>query len=257
MGSVMSVSQSQLLSLKPSTTALARGKKWWRGASGRRERCTRGTTLYGARRHLSCWKRPAPLSEVAGPQVAVTGGNVVASVPLLGAPSMADSSAEAIDGSTLSFLLQHALEVKRKEEEEAVEAAELAELEEKVAVAECRLLAELQREREEATCITRRTWAALSGVEQYAVLWSSAKEKVKMRKGEEEKEEENKDKTDEALLAGFCDVPLVSGSHLFLVSLRIIVFGFFLVHCFFCIVLLFVVLRLGEFLFAVRAAFQR
>ena len=35
-------------------------------------------------------------------------------------PSLADSSAEAIDGSTLSFLLQHALGVKRKEEEEAV-----------------------------------------------------------------------------------------------------------------------------------------
>ena len=52
---------------------------------------------------------------------------------------MADSSAEAIDGSTLSFLLQHALEVKRKEEE-AVETAELAKLEEKVAAAEVRLL---------------------------------------------------------------------------------------------------------------------
>ena len=66
-------------------------------------------------------KRPTPLSEVTGPQVAVTDGYVAAGVPLLGAPSLADSSAEAIDGSTLSFLLQHALEVKRKEEEEAVE----------------------------------------------------------------------------------------------------------------------------------------
>ena len=60
----------------------------------------------------------------------------------LGAPSLADSSAEVIDGSTLSFLLQRALEVKRKEEEEeAVEAAELVELEEKLAAAEERLLA--------------------------------------------------------------------------------------------------------------------
>ena len=43
-------------------------------------------------------------------------GYVAAGVPLLGAPSLADSSAEVIDGSTLSFL-QHALDVKRKEEE--------------------------------------------------------------------------------------------------------------------------------------------
>ena len=42
----------------------------------------------------------------------------------------------SIDGSTLSFLLQRVLEVKRKEEEEAVEAAELVELEEKLAAAE-------------------------------------------------------------------------------------------------------------------------
>ena len=96
-------------------------------------------------------KRPAPLSEVTGPQAAVTDGYVAAGVPLLGAPSLAGSSAEAIDGSTLSFLLQHALEVKRKEEEEeeAVETAELAKLEEKVAAAERRLLVELQRDRDE------------------------------------------------------------------------------------------------------------
>ena len=50
-------------------------------------------------------ERPAPLSEVAGPQAAVTVGYVAASVPLLGAPSMASPSAETIDESTLSFLL--------------------------------------------------------------------------------------------------------------------------------------------------------
>ena len=127
--------------------------------------------------------RPAPLSEVTGPQAAVTSGYVAGIVPLLGAPSLAESSAEAIDGSTLSFLLQHALGDKRKEEEEeAVGVVELAELEEKVAVAESRLLVEIQRVWEEATRITRQTWAALSRVEQYAVLWSLAKEKVKKRK---------------------------------------------------------------------------
>ena len=56
---------------------------------------------------------------------------MAAGVPLLGAPSLADSLAEVIDGSTLSFLQQRALEVKKKEEE-AVEAAELVELEEKL-----------------------------------------------------------------------------------------------------------------------------
>ena len=50
-------------------------------------------------------ERPAPLSEVAGPQAAVTIGHVAAGVPLLGAPSMDSPSAEAIDESTLSFLL--------------------------------------------------------------------------------------------------------------------------------------------------------
>ena len=81
--------------------------------------------------------RPGVLQDPRPPLVeAVTVGYVAAGVPLLGAPSLADSSAEVIDGSTLSFLLQRALEVKRKEEEEAVEAAELVELEEKLAAAE-------------------------------------------------------------------------------------------------------------------------
>ena len=62
--------------------------------------------------------RPAPLPEVAGPQAAVMIGYVAAGVPLLGAPSMAGPSAEVIDGSTLSFLPQRALDVKRKEKEE-------------------------------------------------------------------------------------------------------------------------------------------
>ena len=62
-------------------------------------------------------ERPAPLSEVAGPQSAVTVGYVAAGVPLLGAPSMASPSAEAIDESTLSFLLAGNL-ARVKEEEE-------------------------------------------------------------------------------------------------------------------------------------------
>ena len=120
-------------------------------------------------------KRPAPLSEVTGPQAAVTNGYVAAGVPLLGAPSLADSSAEAIDGSTLSFLLQHALEVKRKEEEEAVETAELAKLEEKV-------LVELQRDRDEGVRVTAQTWDSLSRVEQLPVRWYVARDEVRKKK---------------------------------------------------------------------------
>ena len=138
-------------------------------------------------------KRPAPLSEVTGPQVAVTSGYVAASVPLLGAPSLADSSAEVIDGSTLSFLLQRALEVKRKEEEEeAVEAAELVELEEKVAVAESKLLLELRRDREEGTRITPQTWSSLSRVEQLAVHWFIAKEKVGKKREKRKKKKKRR-----------------------------------------------------------------
>ena len=127
-------------------------------------------------------KRPAPLSEVTGPQAAVAVGYAAAGVPLLGVPSLADSSAEAIDGSTLSFLLQHALEVKRKEEEEAMETAEMAKLEEKVAVAESKLLLELQRERDEGVRVTPQTWDSLSRVDQLAVRWFVAKEAVRKKK---------------------------------------------------------------------------
>ena len=102
-------------------------------------------------------------------------------MPLLGAPSLADSSAEVIDGSTLSFFLQRAQEVKRKEEE-AVEAAELVELEEKLAAAEERLLDVLRRDREEGTRVTRQTWSTLSRVEQLAVRWFMAKDAVEKRR---------------------------------------------------------------------------
>ena len=120
--------------------------------------------------------RPAPPSEVAGPQsAAATGGYVAAGVPLLGAPSLADSLAEAMDGSTLSFLLH---------EEEAVETAELeklAKLEKKVAAAEDRLLDALQQDREEGTRVTPQTWSTLSRVEQLAVHWFLAKDAVGKR----------------------------------------------------------------------------
>ena len=51
---------------------------------------------------------------------------MVAGVPLLGAPSMASPSAEAIDESTLSFLLAENLARVKEEEEEKEEEAVLA-----------------------------------------------------------------------------------------------------------------------------------
>ena len=54
--------------------------------------------------------RPGVLLDPGPPWVeAAAVGHVAAGVPLLGAPSLADSSAEVIDGSTFSFLLQHSL----------------------------------------------------------------------------------------------------------------------------------------------------
>ena len=82
-------------------------------------------------------ERPAPLSEVAGPQAAVTVGYVAAGVPLLGAPLMASPSAEAIDESTFSFLL--AGNVARVKEE-----AEKKELVVVLASKEQRLLVEME-----------------------------------------------------------------------------------------------------------------
>ena len=146
--------------------------------------------------------RPGVLQDPGPPLVeAVTVGYVAAGVPLLGAPSLADSSAEVIDGSTLSFLLQRALEVKRKEEEEAVEAAQLVELEEKLAAAEERVLAVLRRDQDEGTRVTRQTWSTLSRVDQHAVHWFLAKEEVgKKREKRKKKKRRRKWRTRQSLL---------------------------------------------------------
>ena len=127
---------------------------------------------------------------------AATDGYVAASVPLLGAPSLADSSAEAFDGCSLSFLLQRALEEKRKEEEEAaVEAAEMVELEEMAAAAERRLLEEVAWERVEAVRITPQSWSTLSRIDRAAVLWFVAKEKVDKRKAKRKRKRKRKKST--------------------------------------------------------------
>ena len=149
--------------------------------------------------------------------VAVAVGYAAVGVPLLGSPSLADSSAEAIDGCTLSFLQQRALEVKRKEEE-AVEEAELVELEEKLAAAEGRLLEVLRRDQDEGTRVTRQTWSTLSRVDQLAVHWFLVKGKVVKRRVKRKKNEEE-DETQEEMAWTFFLRALVSGSYLFDVGL--------------------------------------
>ena len=116
---------------------------------------------------------------------------MAARVPLLGAPSLADSSAEAIDGSTL----------------------------EEKAAAEGRLPVELQRGREEATRITRQTWAALSRVEQLAVEWCFAKDVDVKRRVKRKKKRRRTRRRRKWLVDVISMRPFVSGSHLFDVGL--------------------------------------
>ena len=101
-------------------------------------------------------------------------GYVAAGAPRL-APVVLVQDA-ALDDKTVAWLLERSLAERQGEEEEAVEAAVLAELEVKVAVAEDRLQVELQREREDGTRVSRQTWATLSRVEQLAVEWYLAKD---------------------------------------------------------------------------------
>ena len=68
----------------------------------------------------------------------------------------------------------------------------MAELEAQVAAAEDRLLVQLQREREEGTRVTRQTWSTLSRVEQLAVHWFLAKDKVEEKKGKWKKKKKKK-----------------------------------------------------------------
>ena len=68
--------------------------------------------------------RPAPLAEVAGPQVrAATVGYVTAADPRLAGQRL-KSDDDGVDGSTVRFLLQQSLAGKMKEEEEEEEEEE-------------------------------------------------------------------------------------------------------------------------------------
>ena len=113
--------------------------------------------------------------------------------PLLAPPVLAGG--DGLDESALAFLVQQTLLARDKEEAEAVEAAVLAELEDKVAVAEVRLLVELQREREGGSRISRQSWATLSRVEQLAVEWYFSKDVLDKRRVKRKKAKKRRKRT--------------------------------------------------------------
>ena len=76
-----------------------------------------GVAPRGQRTARTVGERPEPLEEVPEPQVgAVTVGYVAAQMPLLSAPVLADTVADAVDARTVKYLLKAAL--RRREEEE-------------------------------------------------------------------------------------------------------------------------------------------
>ena len=85
--------------------------------------------------------RPAPLSEVAGPQAAVTVGYVAAVAPSLAVVPVSDL---LHDDATVQFLLQQSLLARAQEEEEAREQEEVKRMEEAVVTKMQRLEAEVQ-----------------------------------------------------------------------------------------------------------------
>ena len=91
-----------------------------RGQTRARAREEAGSETYYAPRGpktLPPGTRPAPPSEVAGPQgAAVTGGYVAAGAPLLAVSSL--RGADGVDDTAVKFLLRAELKLKKKEEEE-------------------------------------------------------------------------------------------------------------------------------------------
>ena len=113
--------------------------------------------------------RPAPLAEVAGPQVwPGTPSSPGAGVPSLAPPVLAGSAGEGVDSSALAFVATRAL-LDREEEEEA---EELRVLEEKVATKEQRLLEEVEN---------RRGTSEFSPLEYAAIRWCMARQMVVQR----------------------------------------------------------------------------
>ena len=99
---------------------------------------TAGETNSGPRAQTTFSAGRLDVLKESDPQLrAATVGYVAAGeTPLLGVPSMADSSTEAIDGRTLRFLLKKSLALQKKQEDEERRKVEEVEKELKAQVVE-------------------------------------------------------------------------------------------------------------------------
>ena len=135
--------------------------------------------------------RPGSLSDPGPPQqVAATVGYVAAGAPRFTPVVLVQDA--AIDDKTVAWLLERSLAERQREEEEAEEAEVVKKLEDDMALKESRLLELLVKDRAEGVRVTRHTWAALSRVEQAAVLWFLARDKVTQRKEKWKKKRKKK-----------------------------------------------------------------
>ena len=138
----------------------------------------RGAAGGGARDHRKLHLRGSGrnLSEVAGPQEAVTVGYVAAGAPLLVAVPVSD---DRIDDAALQFLLQQCLLALAEEEENAREEAEVKELEEVVAKRMQRLAEEFRgRVRSQLSDLERIACALVA----HSAVLAKKKEKRKKKK---------------------------------------------------------------------------
>ena len=121
---------------------------------------------------------------------AATVGYVAAGVPR---PTLVVMGQEAAhDDSTVAWLLAHSL-TERQREEEAREAEEVRQSEEKVAEAESHLLEELEKFHGDASRPKKpQAWAALSSLEQAAVQWHTALLKVRRMKEKRKRRKKQK-----------------------------------------------------------------
>ena len=125
-------------------------------------------------------ERLAPLSEVAGPQAAVTVGYVAAAVSRLTPVVMEQGPAH--DNSTSAWLLARSLEERQQYEEEVRHDLEVERLQVEQLEAERRLRVALEEFRDSPS---RPSWSSCSPVTKAAVLWYAAQNRVekKMKEG--------------------------------------------------------------------------
>ena len=128
--------------------------------------------------------RPAPLSEVAGPQAAVTVGYVAAVAPSLPVVLVADL---LHDDATVQFLLQQSLLARAQEEEEARELEEVKRMEEVV-------VTKMQRLEAEVRMYAGRDLSQLSDLEKAAVFLVARSDALRRRRERRRKRKKRRKK---------------------------------------------------------------